>query len=38
MDEAIEKWFIATIATKWRNYKTNLKKKYFDETLTVTCG
>jgi hypothetical protein len=34
MDEAIEKWFIATIATKWRNYKTNLKKKYFDETLT----
>jgi len=34
MDEALKKWFIDTIAKKWKDYKTHLKEKYFDETLT----
>jgi predicted component of type VI protein secretion system len=34
MDEAVSKWFMDTAAKKWKDYKTNLKNKYFDETLT----
>jgi len=34
MDEAVKKWFMDTAATKWKDRKTRLKQKYFDETLT----
>jgi hypothetical protein len=34
MDEAIKKWFMDTAAKKWKDYKINLKKKFFDKTLT----
>jgi hypothetical protein len=30
MDEAIKKWFMDTATKKWKDYKTNLKKKFFD--------
>jgi hypothetical protein len=34
MDEAIKKWFMDMAAKKWKDYKTNLKEKFFDEILT----
>lgn len=34
MDESVRKWFIDTAAKKWKDYKTHLKEKFFDETLT----
>jgi hypothetical protein len=34
MDEAIKKWFMDTAAKKWKDYKINLKRKFFYETLT----
>ena len=33
MDEAVKKWFMDTAARKWKDYKANLKEKFFDETL-----
>jgi len=34
VDEAVKKWFMDTAARKWKDYKANLKEKFFDETLT----
>jgi len=34
VDEAVKKWFMDTSARKWKDYKANLKEKFFDETLT----
>jgi predicted component of type VI protein secretion system len=34
VDEAAKKWFMDTAARKWKDYKLDLKEKYFDETLT----
>ena len=34
MDEAVKKWFMNTAARKWKDYKANLKHKFFDETST----
>ena len=34
MDESVKKWFTDSAVRKWKDYKTHLKDKYFDETLT----
>jgi hypothetical protein len=34
VDAAAKKWFMDTAAKKWKDYKADLKNKYFDETLT----
>ncbi|KAF0915482.1 hypothetical protein E2562_036487 [Oryza meyeriana var. granulata] len=34
VDEAAKKWFMDTAARKWKDYKADLKEKFFDETLT----
>jgi hypothetical protein len=34
VDDAAFNWFLATAGTKWKEFKADLKKKYFDETLT----
>lgn len=33
-DEDIKKWFMDTVAKKWKDYKADLKDKFFDEALT----
>ncbi|WVZ90037.1 hypothetical protein U9M48_036370 [Paspalum notatum var. saurae] len=34
LDDAAFKWFMATANIKWKEFKADLKEKYFDETLT----
>jgi len=34
VDEAVKKWFMDTAARKWKDYKADLKEKFFYETLT----
>ena len=34
VDETAKNWFMDTAAKKWKDYKADLKDKYFDEILT----
>ena len=34
MDEDAMKWFMDTAARKWKDYKADLKQKFFDESMT----
>jgi len=34
VDAAAKKWFMDTAAEKWKDYKVDLKDKYFDGILT----
>jgi hypothetical protein len=34
MDDDVMKWFMDTAARKWKDYKADLKEKYFDESMT----
>ncbi|WVZ71926.1 hypothetical protein U9M48_020455, partial [Paspalum notatum var. saurae] len=34
LDDAALDWFLSTANIKWKEFKADLKKKYFDETLT----